>query len=88
VAKGAASAYVAKVSPTGQNLAMTLIGGSGAGGANAEECKGLAFDSESNVLMYTGTNSTDFPTTPGAFSRLLQGRPNAATAAISVVSSI
>lgn len=76
--KGAASAYLAKISPTGQILAMTLINGSGAGGHNTEECKGLAFDSENNIIMYTPTNSADYPTTVGAFQTSLQGQNNIA----------
>lgn len=78
VNKGGANAYVAKISPTGQILAMTLIGGSGTSGTNTEECKGLGFDSEGNVVMYTPSNSPDYPTTPGVFQTMLLGTSNIA----------
>jgi hypothetical protein len=66
-----ASAYVAKLSTTGQLQAITLLGGSGQAGANTEECKGLAFDNAGNVIAMTPTNSADYFTTAGAFQTTL-----------------
>jgi hypothetical protein len=60
---GSDNSYVARISRAGQITAMTLVGGTGGG----EECKGLAFDSEGNVVLLSDTSSTDYPTTLGAF---------------------
>ncbi|AXC10321.1 Cell surface protein [Acidisarcina polymorpha] len=63
VANKAGKAFVSKLDPTGSTLVYsTLLGGSkGEGGG------GIAVDSAGNAYVTGGTNSTDFPTTPGAF---------------------
>jgi len=66
--------YVAELNPTGtQLLFSTYLGGSGIefGGAT----KMLAIDSQSppNIYAIGYTNSTNFPTTPGAFQTAVGG---------------
>jgi uncharacterized protein (TIGR03437 family) len=56
-------AFVAKFDPTGSHLLYsTYLGGSGADGA-----LGLAVDAIDAVYVAGGTQSPNFPTTPGAF---------------------
>ena len=66
-------AFVAKLDPSGSHLLYsTYLGGSGADGAF-----GLAVDATGAVYVAGGTQSTDFPTTPGALSTTYTGyNPN------------
>jgi hypothetical protein len=66
-AKGSKDAFVAKLSPDGSTLlASTLLGGS-----SVDQSSGVAVDAEGNVYVGGTTESTDFPTTVGAYSRTL-----------------
>ncbi len=57
-------AFVAKLDPTGSHLLYsTYLGGSGVDGA-----LGLAVDTAGAVYVAGGTQSPDFPTTPGALA--------------------
>jgi hypothetical protein len=61
---GGFDAFVAKLNATGSALVYsTFIGGQGTGDSG----NGLAIDSAGNAYVAGGTNSIDFPTTPGAF---------------------
>jgi Beta-propeller repeat len=52
------------MSPSGQQiLHLTIIGASFAG----ISLSGIAIDSKGDILLAGGTNSPDFPTTPGTF---------------------
>lgn len=58
-------AFVTKLNATGSNLVYsTYLGGSGDDGAY-----GIAVDTVGNTYLAGYTNSTNFPTTPGAFQR-------------------
>ncbi|HMH19089.1 MAG TPA: SBBP repeat-containing protein, partial [Burkholderiales bacterium] len=64
---GASNAFVTKLNPTGSGLVYsTYLGGSG-GGGGGEGGKAIALDSAGNAYVAGGTDSSDFPTTAGAF---------------------
>ncbi len=62
-------AFVAKVSATGTALAYATF----LGGLNSDGGNGIAVDSYGNAYVTGLTNSTDFPTTLGAYDRLFNG---------------
>ena len=59
---GPGNAFLARLSPAGQILFSTYLGGSGEDGPTA-----LQTDSAGNIYLAGATSSFDFPTTPGAF---------------------
>src|SRR5207302_2803498 len=60
---GCTDAFVTKLDPTGSTLVYsTYLGGSDRDGGT-----GIAVDALGNAYVTGSTNSTDFPTTPGAF---------------------
>jgi beta-propeller repeat-containing protein len=62
---GAQDAFVTKLSATGNSLFFsTYLGGTAIDVANS-----IRLDSQGNVFVGGATDSTNFPTTPGAFSR-------------------
>jgi hypothetical protein len=65
---GVLDGFVAKFDPSGVLLWSTLIGGSGADGANR-----IAVDAVGNVYVAVLTRSSDFPTTAGAFDTTFGG---------------
>jgi len=68
-AGGFGDAFVTKLNRTGSALVYsTYLGGSG-----DENSYGIAVDAAGNVSVTGATNSTDFPTTPGAFQRRYAG---------------
>jgi hypothetical protein len=57
--------FVAKLDPTGTNVIFsTYFGGNG----TDEEATSIAVDTSGNIFVAGTTNSSAFPTTPGAFS--------------------
>ncbi|MGI6207718.1 MAG: Ig-like domain-containing protein [Anaerolineae bacterium] len=61
-------AFVARIDPvTGQLLYSTFLGGSGTSQRSNEYAAGLAVDAAGHAYVVGGTDSTDFPTTAGAF---------------------
>jgi hypothetical protein len=66
---GVWDAFVAVLSPTGSavNYATFL------GGSDWEYAIGMALDDAGNVYLTGGTESSDFPVTPGAFDTTLNG---------------
>jgi hypothetical protein len=66
---GVRDAFVTKLSPTGNALVYsTYLGGSGLdAGSN------VVIDGEGNAYLSGVTNSTNFPTTPGAFQTIFAG---------------
>jgi Beta-propeller repeat len=60
---GGLDAFVTKISPDGSTLVYsTYIGGGGSDSGNA-----IAVDASGDAFVAGGTDSIDFPTTPGAF---------------------
>jgi len=62
-------AFVTKVNPDGASLAFSTY----LGGSASDEAHGIAVDSAGAVYVTGNTNSTDFPTTAGAFDRTFNG---------------
>ncbi len=57
--------YVTKINPQGNGLIYSTF----IGGTNHEFIKGLALDGDGNVYVAGFTNSTDYPTTIGAYRK-------------------
>lgn len=62
--QGTQNIYVARLSSTGVITALTLLGGTST--TTVQACKGLAVDSEGNVIVVTPTDASDYPVTTGA----------------------
>lgn len=65
--KGATTAFVTKLDPTGSSLAYSTY----LGGMVFDICNGIAVDGGGNAYVTGRTFSGDFPTTPGVFQTLL-----------------
>ncbi|MFN2544193.1 MAG: SBBP repeat-containing protein, partial [Actinomycetota bacterium] len=74
---GSRDGFVAKIASDGHLIYATYIGGSG-----WDNVYGLAVDADGDAFVTGSTGSPDFPTTPGAFQRTLQGTTNAYVAEI------
>ena len=69
---GLRDAYVVKISANGGSLLFgTFLGGSGGESVETHE---LVLDPQGNPIVSTGTTSSDFPTTAGAFQRTFGGK--------------
>lgn len=66
--KGEADAFVAKLTPEGELVFATLIGGT-----KREHHTGLTVDDEGYIYMMGGTHSDDFPVTEGAYDTSFNG---------------
>ena len=70
---GAEDAFVSKINPSGSVLVYsTYLGGSGSDG-----CDAIAVDRFGNAFIIGDTDSTDFPTTTGAFDTSYNGNRDA-----------
>jgi Beta-propeller repeat len=70
---GGGDAYVSKLNPAGSALVYsTYLGGSGSEGSY----NGIAVDASGNAYLTGSTNSTNFPTTSGAFQTAFAGGSN------------
>jgi hypothetical protein len=70
---GEEEAYIAALNANGSDLIYsTFMGGSG-----SERGRDIALDSAGNAYVIGETNSTDFPTTPGAYRTALSGPSDA-----------
>ena len=77
---GERDAFVAKLSATGGGLLnATYLGGGG-----YDEGYSVALDASGRPYVAGWTNSTDFPTTPGAFDTMINGFGDAFVAKLSV----
>jgi len=76
---GTASAFVAKINPSGKGLLYsTYVGGSGTDFGNA-----IAVDSSGSAYIAGATSSVDFPVTAGVVQNALNGYYNAFVAKLS-----
>jgi hypothetical protein len=66
---GGRDAFVAKINPSGSALVYSTY----LGGSNLDYGNGIAVDSTGNAYVTGYTQSTDFPTTPGAFQTICCG---------------
>ena len=64
-------AFLTKMSGDGTSLIYSTY----FGGNNSDEIRGLSVDATGAVYVAGPTYSTDFPTTPDAYSRTLAGAP-------------
>jgi len=64
-----ADAFVMKLGPSGELLYATYLGGSG-----HDLGRSIAVDADGNAYLLGSTESSDFPTTPGAFQPSLASR--------------
>jgi hypothetical protein len=62
---GAQDAFVTKLSATGNTLFFSTY----FGGSDIDVANSIRLDTQGNVFLGGATDSTNFPTTPGAFSR-------------------
>ncbi len=63
---GANDAFITKLNAAGSALVYSTF----LGGSAIEEASRIAVDAAGNAYVTGGTDSTDFPTTPGAFQRV------------------
>ncbi len=61
---GVYDVFVCKIDPTGS----TLLWSTYVGGSDKDQAFGITLDSENNVYVTGYTESSDFPTTPGAYN--------------------
>jgi hypothetical protein len=66
---GVEDVFVTKLNPSGSALDYSTY----VGGSNLDEAYGIALDTAGNAYVTGGTNSADFPTTPGAFDGVWDG---------------
>ncbi len=69
---GARDAFVTKIDAAGNLLWSTYFGGA-TGGVGADHAEGVAMDSAGNVFISGSTQSSDLPTTTGAYSTIHRG---------------
>jgi len=67
--RGVANAFVAKFGPDGSRIYSTYLGGTDLG----DRGEGIAVDAEGNAYVTGSADSTDFPTTTGAFQTKAKG---------------
>ncbi|HEY3121240.1 MAG TPA: SBBP repeat-containing protein [Vicinamibacteria bacterium] len=71
---GAQDAFVAKLDPTGSALVYSIFLG---GSMSSEEGNGITVDAAGSAYVTGETNSSDFPTTLGAYDTTLDGTADA-----------
>jgi Bacterial Ig-like domain (group 1)/Beta-propeller repeat len=76
---GGDDAFVTKLNPGGSSplLYSTFLGGSSGPSSNNDRGMAIALDATANAYVTGLTNTTDFPTTPGAFDRTYNGGADA-----------
>jgi Bacterial Ig-like domain (group 3)/Beta-propeller repeat len=85
---GDTDAFVSKINAAGSALVYsTYLGGSGVEGGGQGFGSGIAVDSGGNAYISGPTDSTDFPTTPGAFQTTFGGDTDAFVSKISPTGS-
>jgi hypothetical protein len=71
--KGSGDAFVTKLNPAGSDLIYSTY----LGGSSSDNGSDIAIDTSDNAYVTGTTQSTDFPTTPGAFQTTLKGSGDA-----------
>ncbi|HYU07061.1 MAG TPA: SBBP repeat-containing protein, partial [Thermoplasmata archaeon] len=66
---GESHAFVTVLNPSGTALVWSTF----LGGSNGDHGQGIAFDASGDAVITGWTNSSDFPTTPGAFDTNFSG---------------
>ena len=80
---GESDAFITKLNPAGSALLYSTY----LGGSSSDISVGIAVDTSSNAYVTGTTDSTDFPTTPGAFQTSLNGPRNAFVAKLQTSSN-
>ncbi|MGP4038682.1 DUF7948 domain-containing protein [Gracilibacillus sp. D59] len=70
---GSEDAFVTKLSPDGSSIVFSTY----LGGSSDDQGNGIALDNAGNAYVVGRTDSSDFPTTPGAFQTMDPGNVNA-----------
>ncbi len=70
--RGTGNAFISRLDPTGQLLFSSFLGGSG-----LDQGEDIALDKHGNAYVTGGTNSPDFPVTPGAYATACDRGSNA-----------
>ena len=73
ILEGTTNSFVTKLNPAGTSLLYSTY----LGGNNSDEAQGIAVDASGNAYVTGFTDSTNFPTTAGAFQTSLGGNQNA-----------
>jgi hypothetical protein len=85
---GFGDAFVTKLDPTGSTLVYsTYLGGSDSDRGSGIAGSSIAIDGAGNAYVSGGTQSTDFPTTPGAFQTTFNGGSDAFVAKLNSTGS-
>jgi uncharacterized protein (TIGR03437 family) len=71
------NAFVTKLNPSGSGLVYSTYLGGANPGSSGDWALGIALDASGNVYVTGGTDSTNFPMTPGAFQPVHKGTGNA-----------
>jgi hypothetical protein len=73
--RGSSTIFVAKLNSTGRAQAYSTYIGNGEDGGRASTPRGIAIDAAGNAYVTGGTNTLNFPITPGAFRSMPGDRP-------------
>jgi hypothetical protein len=73
ISRGGVDVFVTKLNPTGSALVYSTY----LGGSSSDSMNGIAVDAGGSAYVTGSTNSTDFPTTPGAYQTAFGGYSDA-----------
>ena len=81
---GVDDAFITKLNAAGSAIVYSTY----LGGSSSEGASGIALDPSTNAYVMGTTNSTNFPTTPGAFQVTLGGGPSNGDAFVTKLSAV